>query len=52
MYTGTLINDLTAVVERAEWNARQLVDTAEVEHWHVLATYEIGPAEQNLLGVA
>jgi hypothetical protein len=52
MYTGTLINDLTAVVERAESNARQRVDTAEVEHWHVLATYQLGPAEQNLLGVA
>ena len=52
MYTGTLINDLTIAVERAERKARQRVDTAEVEHWHVLATYQPGPAEQNLLGVA
>lgn len=52
MYTGTLIDDLTTTVERAEQHAHLKANAAEIEHWYALAPYQLAPAEQNLLGVA
>jgi Uri superfamily endonuclease len=52
MYTGTLIDELMTTVERVERHAQSGADVAQVEHWHVLAPYQLVPAEQNLLGVA
>jgi hypothetical protein len=47
MYTGTLIEDLIATVERAEQHARQSMDPAELERW-----YAATENEPDLLGVA
>ena len=49
MYTGTLIDDLIATVERAEQHARQHTDPAELERWYSVTSRELEPT---LLGVA
>ncbi len=54
MYTGTLIDDLMATVERAEENvllranSREQIPTA----WHEMAVGELRIVEPSLLGVA
>jgi hypothetical protein len=52
MYTGTLIEDLFAAVERAENVAanRAAMETAELERLYLAASYELDG--QKLLGVA
>lgn len=50
MFTGTLIDDLIAAVERAEANART-ADTPEVEPW-VRATQESASYDSELVEVA
>jgi len=50
MYTGTLIEELMATVERAEQQAR--VETADLERWYASAPYEMAAIETNLIGVA
>jgi hypothetical protein len=50
MYTGTLINDLMAAVERAETRTYQHMDSTLVEQWQSLPAYELPAAD--LLGVA
>ncbi len=50
MYTGTLINDLMAAVERAETQVHQHADSTLVEQWQSLPAYELPAAD--LLGVA
>jgi hypothetical protein len=50
MYTGTLIEELIATVERAEQRAHQAADPAELEPWYAFAAHE--SAEPNLVGVA
>jgi hypothetical protein len=52
MYTGTLIEDLFAAVERAENMAanRAALETAELERLYLAASYERDG--QKLLGVA
>ena len=50
MYTGTLIEDLMATVERAEQHAAD-ASTPEPEPWIAIGSFEVG-AESNLLGVA
>ncbi len=50
MYTGTLIEDLMAAVERAEMKARE--EAAELERWYAGAACEMAAAETNLAGVA
>jgi hypothetical protein len=52
MYTGTLIDDLIATVERAEQHAYQEADSAELDGWYAVAPHELGRAEPNLIGVA
>jgi len=49
MYTGTLIEDLIATVERVDQRARQQTDPAELERWYAATSREVEPA---LLGVA
>jgi hypothetical protein len=51
MYTGTLIEDLIATVERMEQYGR-LRSNAELENWYAGAHSENVRLEQNLLGVA
>jgi|HubBroStandDraft_6_1064221.scaffolds.fasta_scaffold20242_4 hypothetical protein len=50
MYTGTLIDDLMAVVERAEKHTHKHLDATLVEQWQALPAYELTAAD--LLGVA
>jgi hypothetical protein len=54
MYTGTLIDDLIATVERAEehLDARETREGQHLAYWHEAQTYEMKVAGQNLLGVA
>ena len=49
-FTGTLIEDLIATVERAEANTREF-DTAEIEPWFA-SIQESMNCESKLLGVA
>jgi hypothetical protein len=53
MYTGTLIDDLMATVDRAEDNleTRESHDS-NFAYWHEATTYELKVTGQNLLGVA
>jgi hypothetical protein len=50
MYTGNLISDLTAAVERAENRAPQQINATLLEQWQSLPAYELPAAD--LLGVA
>lgn len=51
MYTGTLIDDLMAAVERAERHAELEAHTPQPEPWIAVGRFEVG-TEPNLLGVA
>ncbi len=51
MYTGTLIEELIATVERTEQYGR-LRSSADLENWYAGAHSEDVRPEQNLLGVA
>jgi hypothetical protein len=50
MYTGTLIEQLIATVERTEHYNRQS-QPIELERWYAAVKYET-KTDQNLLGVA
>jgi hypothetical protein len=54
MFTGTLIEDLMATVERAERFACPSKETEPhmSETWHGIASYEFARPANNLLGVA
>ena len=52
MYTGTLIDELFATVERVEAQARVADDTHELERWYSTLHQPAPRVEQNLLGVA
>jgi hypothetical protein len=54
MYTGTLIDDLMAAVDRAEEHVELGSQISRDEQAYVLAPalYEVGQSEQNLLGAA
>jgi hypothetical protein len=54
MYTGTLIDDLIAAVERTEQHreAREAREDKQLAYWHEATTYELKVAGQDLLGVA
>jgi hypothetical protein len=54
MFTGTLIEDLMATVERTEQHARVNKETEMqlTENWHGIASYEFAQTANNLLGVA
>jgi hypothetical protein len=45
MYTGTMIDELMAAVERAEVRTPQYPDLTLVEQWQVLPAYELPAAE-------
>ena len=51
MYTGTLIDELMATVERVEMRARTERELKELERWFAGQQAELH-YEQNLLGVA
>jgi hypothetical protein len=53
MYTGTLIDDLMATVDRVEeqTTTREEHDQ-QIAYWHEATTYEMKLTGQNLLGVA
>jgi hypothetical protein len=51
MYTGTLIDDLMATVERAEQHAKER-ELPELESWCAVARQEVSQLESVLLGVA
>jgi hypothetical protein len=52
MYTGTLINDLMATVERVESRARQQSQEDRLAYWYALAQQEMAQFESTLAGVA
>lgn len=52
MYTGTLIDELIAAVERVETTNRDQRETAELERLYLAEPCEISKLEQRLLGVA
>jgi hypothetical protein len=51
MYTGTLIDDLMAAVDRAEEHA-QMAKQDALDSMLVSAIYEMVQSDQNLLGAA
>lgn len=52
MYTGTLIDELMAAVDRAESNEQMQAVREETGFSYISSSYEIGQNEQNLLGAA
>jgi hypothetical protein len=51
MYTGTVINDLIAMVEENEQHV-SVHDHEELTSWSVLPAQELFDAQANLVGVA
>jgi hypothetical protein len=51
MFTGELIDELMATVERAE-QADPQGDSAELQNWCNVAPYELVAMDANLIGVA
>jgi hypothetical protein len=52
MYTGNLIEELFATVERAEEHAREQSTETELERWFANAHTSTPRVQSNLLGVA
>jgi hypothetical protein len=53
MYTGNLIDELFATVERAESRVKEAGEPTELERWYVTVHQPNSRrTEQNLLGVA
>jgi hypothetical protein len=52
MYTGTLIEELISVVERAEEHVRELDPETELERWYTTAHSNNPRVQPNLAGVA
>jgi hypothetical protein len=52
MYTGTLIEELIATVERAEQHAHEQAESADMDRWYAVSHDQLGAVEPNLLGVA
>jgi hypothetical protein len=50
MYTGTLIEDLMAAVERSE--RRACAEAEDLERWYASAPCAMAAVETNLAGVA
>ena len=50
MFTGRLIDELMATVERAEQQRDPQGDSAEI--WRNVAPYELAAMDANLIGVA
>jgi hypothetical protein len=52
MYTGTMIEDLIAMVERAEVRAQKPLQTDELEYWYAASQRELTQLESGLMGAA
>ena len=52
MFTGRLIDELMATVERAEQQTDPQGDSAELQGWCTVAPYELAAMDANLIGVA
>ena len=52
MYTGTLIEELIATVERVKLDAPVTIDARELECLYAMVSLPIAPTEPSLLGVA
>ena len=52
MFTGKLIDELMATVERAGQQADPQGDLAELQSWCNVAPYELAAMDANLIGVA
>ena len=52
MYTGTMIEDLIATVQRIETRTMAERETAELERLYMAGEPEIRRCDHNLLGVA
>lgn len=52
MYSGNLIDQLIATVERAEARAHEQSETAQLEHWYAVAQHELSQLDHDLVGVA
>ena len=52
MYTGTLIEELFAAVERVESHAALRNEEMELEHWYEKLHPGVPRTDENLLGVA
>ena len=52
MFTGELIDELMATVERAEQQADPQGDSTELQNWCAVAPYELAAMDANLIGVA
>jgi hypothetical protein len=52
MFTGKLIDELMATVERAEQHGDPQGDSAELQSWCPVAPYELAAMDANLIGVA
>jgi hypothetical protein len=52
MFTGELIDQLMATVDRAEQQADPQGDSAEMPSWCNVAPYELAAMDANLIGVA
>jgi hypothetical protein len=53
MYTGTLIDDLMAAVERVEERTHEAMNAGDEKlAYRAPLPYELGPRDSNLLGVA
>src|SRR5439155_2066772 len=52
MYTGTVIDELTAVVERAETRADEREREDRLAYWYAVAQQELAQADSSLAGVA
>ena len=52
MFTGKLIDELMATVERAEQQRDPQGDSADLQSWCSVAPYELAAMDTNLIGVA
>jgi hypothetical protein len=52
MFTGRLIDELMATVERAAQHADPQTDSADMQSWCTVAHYELPALDANLIGVA
>lgn len=52
MYTGKLIDNLMAAVERAEVRAEEQAREKKLTYWYTVAQIELGQLDSNLAGVA
>jgi hypothetical protein len=52
MFTGRLIDELMATVERAVQHVDPQMDSADMQSWCSVAPYELAAMDANLIGVA